>query len=114
MNRGTSTILYPVSDLATAKAIFGTLLGVDPIADAPYYVGFEVAGVQVGLDPSGSGRGMTGATPFWYVDDIAEAVSALEAAGARVVEAAHDVANGLLVAMLKDGDGNMIGVRQTP
>ena len=56
---------------------------------------------------------MTGATPFWDVDDVADAVAALTAAGATVVEAAHDVGGGLLVAIVKDSDGNMIGLRQT-
>jgi len=113
MNKGTHTVLYPVSDLAGAKAIFGTLLGSDPTSDAPYYVGFDVAGQQIGLDPSGKSRGMTGATPFWDVDDIAGVVAALTGAGATVVEEAHDVGGGLLVAMVKDVDGNMIGLRQT-
>jgi len=114
MNKGVSTVLYPVSDLTSAKAIFSTLLGVDPMYDEPYYVGFAVAGQNIGLDPNGTSRGMTGATPFWEVDDIADVVAALAAAGAMVVEAAHDVGGGGLVAMLKDADGNMIGLSQTP
>ena len=113
MNKGVNIVLYPVSDLASAKALFSTLLGTDPTSDAPYYVGFEVAGQQIGLDPSGKSRGMSGAAPFWDVDDIAGAVAALTAAGATVVEEAHDVGGGLLVAMVKDVDGNMIGLRQT-
>lgn len=114
MSKGVSTVIYPVSDLAGAKAIFRTLLGVDPVNDEPYYVGFRVAEQDIGLDPNGKNRGMTGATPFWEVDDIADAVAALSAAGAAVVEGAHEVGGGLLVAMLKDADGNMIGLRQTP
>lgn len=114
MNKGVSVVLYPVSDLASAKAIFSTFLGADPMADEPYYVGFAVAGQHIGLDPNGTGRGMTGATPFWEVDDIADVVAALSAAGATVVEGAHDVGGGGLVAMLRDADGNMIGLSQTP
>ena len=113
MSKPVQTILYPVSDLASAKALFSTLLGVEPASDAPFYVGFEVAGQQIGLDPGGAGRGMTGATPFWDVDDLAGATSALEAAGAKVVDPAHEVGGGgLLVTILKDADGNMIGLRQ--
>jgi predicted enzyme related to lactoylglutathione lyase len=114
MNKGVSTVIYPVSDLAIAKAIFSSLLGTGPAQDTPYYVGFRVAEQDIGLDPNGKGRGMTGATPFWDVDDIARAAAALAAAGAVLVEAAHDVGGGLLVAMLRDPDGNMIGLRQTP
>jgi predicted enzyme related to lactoylglutathione lyase len=114
MNTGVSTVVFPVSDLASAKAVFTGLLGVEPAQDAPYYVGFRVAGQDIGLDPNGHARGMTGATPFWEVDDIADTSAALTAAGAALVEASHDVGGGLLIAMLKDADGNMIGLRQTP
>ena len=110
MNKGANTVVYPVSDLTSAKAIFSTLLGTDPMYDDPYYVGWSVAGQQIGLDPNGKSRGMTGATPFWEVDDIADVVAALTAAGATVVEEAHDVGGGRLVAILKDVDGNMIGL----
>ena len=38
------TVLHPVSDLATAKAVYAALLGVPPQTDESYYVGFEAAG----------------------------------------------------------------------
>jgi predicted enzyme related to lactoylglutathione lyase len=114
MNKGVTTVLYPVSDLASAKALFTRLLGVDPMADGPYYVGFQVAGQQIGLVPGGAQRGMTGATPFWEVDDITESVAGLTAGGAKIVEDVRDVGGGKLVASLTDADGNMIGLSQTP
>ena len=40
--QGIKTVLHPVSDLAAAKAVYAALLGVQPQADGPYYVGFEV------------------------------------------------------------------------
>ena len=54
--QGMKTILHPVSDLATAKAVYAALLGVPPQADGPYYVGFEAAGQQIGLVPGGDRR----------------------------------------------------------
>jgi catechol 2,3-dioxygenase-like lactoylglutathione lyase family enzyme len=42
MNQGIRTILYPVKDLAKAKALYSKLLGIEPIADQAYYVGFQV------------------------------------------------------------------------
>ena len=47
--QGIKTVLHPVSDLATAKAVYTALLGVPPQADSSYYVGFEAAG-QLRLD----------------------------------------------------------------
>ena len=36
MNQGIENIVYPVSDLARAKTLFRTLLGVDPYVDSAY------------------------------------------------------------------------------
>ena len=114
MNKDVNIVLYPVSDLARAKALFVRLLGADPTSDAPYYVGFQSGNQQIGLDPTGDKRGMKGATPFWDVDDIQSVAAGLVEVGATIVEDAHDVGGGLLVAILSDADGNMIGLRQAP
>ena len=36
--QGIKTVLHPVSDLATAKAVYAALLGVPPQTDESYYV----------------------------------------------------------------------------
>ncbi|MEV5083044.1 hypothetical protein AB0K74_30920, partial [Streptomyces sp. NPDC056159] len=82
MTAGLQTIIYPVKDLDRAKALFSALLEVEPYADAPYYVGFKAAGQDVGLDPNGHAKGMTGPVPYWHVDDIRARLAALVAAGA--------------------------------
>jgi predicted amidohydrolase YtcJ len=43
MNRGVSTVLYPVTDLPSAKAMFRSFVGAVPAQDEPYHVGFRVA-----------------------------------------------------------------------
>jgi predicted enzyme related to lactoylglutathione lyase len=113
MNQGMKTVIYPVRDLTVAKALFATLLGVDPDMDEPYYVGYTVAGQHIGLDPNGHDKGMTGPVGYWHVDDIAVAVKELTAAGAREQEAVRDVGGGRLVATLVDSDGNPIGLIQS-
>jgi hypothetical protein len=42
--QGIKTVLHPVSDLASAKAVYAALLGIPPQADSAYYVGFEAEG----------------------------------------------------------------------
>ena len=42
MNQGIKLFVYPVKDLANAKALYGKLFGVKPYAEGPYYVGFRV------------------------------------------------------------------------
>jgi hypothetical protein len=51
--QGIKTVLRPVSDLATAKAVSAALLGVPPQTDGSYHVGFEAAGQHIGLAPGG-------------------------------------------------------------
>jgi predicted enzyme related to lactoylglutathione lyase len=73
-------------------------------------VGFQTADQHIGLDPNGRQRGMTGATPFWEVDDIEGVVAGLVEAGATIVEDVHHIGDGGLVAIVSDADGNMIGL----
>jgi predicted enzyme related to lactoylglutathione lyase len=106
------TIIYPVKDLEKAKTLYATLLGVEPIMDAPYYVGFRVEDKDVGLDPHGHSQGMTGPVAYWNVDDINKSLEALLDAGAEMTQAVKDVGGGKLVATVKDADGNPIGLIQ--
>jgi hypothetical protein len=57
--QGIKTVLHPVSDLATAKAVYAALLGVPPQTDESYYVGFEAAGQHIGLVPGAAPQGMS-------------------------------------------------------
>ncbi len=113
-NQGIKTVLHPVSDLATAKAVYTALLGTTPQADAPYYVGFDVAGQHIGLVPGGAAQGMTGPVAYWHVSDLEAKLAEVTAAGATVKEPAHDVGGGRLVATFTDPDGNVLGLLQDP
>jgi predicted enzyme related to lactoylglutathione lyase len=110
--QGVKTVLIPVSDLATAKAVYTALLGGPPQADASYYVGFEDAGQHIGLLPGGGPQGLTSPVPYWHVPDIEGKLAELTAAGATVKEPAHDVGGGRLVAAVTDPDGNVLGLLQ--
>ena len=111
---GIKTVLHPVSDLAKAKAVYSALLGVAPQADAPYYVGFDVAGQHIGLVPNRGPQGMTSPVAYWQVADIEAKLAEVTAAGATVKEPAHDVGGGRLVATVTDPDGNVLGLLQDP
>ncbi|HTX31490.1 MAG TPA: VOC family protein [Solirubrobacteraceae bacterium] len=111
---GIQTVLHPVSDLEAAKAVYTALLGVGPQSDAPYYVGYEVAGQQIGLVPGGGPQGMTSPVAYWHVSDIETKLAEVTAAGASVKEPAHDVGGGRLVATFTDPDGNVLGLLQDP
>ena len=109
---GIKTVLHPVSDLGKAKPVYTALLGIEPQADAPYYVGYDVAGQHIGLVPRGGPQGMTSPVAYWHVSDIEAKLAEVTAAGATVKEAPHDVGGGRLVASFTDPDGNVLGLVQ--
>ena len=110
--QGIKTVLHPVSDLAKARAVYSALLGVPPMADESYYVGFDAAGQHIGLVPGGGPQGMTSPVAYWHVPDIEAKLAEVTAAGATVQEPPHDVGGGRLVASVTDPDGNVLGLLQ--
>jgi predicted enzyme related to lactoylglutathione lyase len=111
---GIKIVLHPVTDLERAKAVYTALLGLAPQADSPYYVGYDVAGQQIGLVPGGGPQGMSSPVAYWEVPDIEAKLAEVTAAGATVKEPAHDVGGGRLVATFTDPDGNVLGLFQDP
>jgi predicted enzyme related to lactoylglutathione lyase len=110
--QGIKTVLHPVSDMAAAKAVYAALLGIEPMADAPYYVGFEAAGQQIGLVPAGGPQAMASPVAYWAVADIEAKLAEVTAAGATVKDAPRDVGGGRIVATFTDLDGNVLGLTQ--
>ena len=109
--QGIKTVLHPVTDVARAKPVYTALLGVEPMADSPYYVGYEAEGQQIGLVPNSD---MASPVAYWHVEDIEAKLAEVIAAGATLKEAPHDVAAGRLVASFTDPDGNVLGLIQDP
>jgi predicted enzyme related to lactoylglutathione lyase len=109
MTNGIRTIVYPAKDLAKTKALFSALLGVKPTVDEAWYVGFDVDGQHVGLDPRGHADGPVA---YCHVDDIRKSLKALLAAGATTAQDVTDVGGGRLIATVKDADDNVIGLLQ--
>ena len=112
MTSGIKTVIYPVKDLAQAKELYGTILGVEPDMDETYYVGFSVGSQHIGLDPNGHKNGMTGPVGYWHVDNIHQSIKGLLAAGAVEHQPIQDVGGHRLVASVTDADGNVIGLIQ--
>jgi predicted enzyme related to lactoylglutathione lyase len=107
MSRGMNNIAIPVNDLSAAKALYGGLLGVAPYADQPYYIGFRVGDLEIGLDPNGHRHG---ATAYYRVDDVAAGLRSVLDAGGQTVQEVKDVGGGKLTAVARDVDGNIIGL----
>lgn len=114
MTSGMKTVIYPVEDISAARKLYGQLLGVEPYMDETYYVGFNLDGQDVGLDPNGRRKGMTGPVGYWHVDDIEASLQALLGAGAQPGQPVRDVGGGKLIATVTDPDGNVVGLLQEP
>ena len=108
-----SLIVYAVPDMTKAKPFFRALVGSDPYADTPYYVGYKNGEMEIGLVPQGTSAA-PGGLAYWTVGDIASSVQALVDAGGEIVQQITDVSNGLLVASVKDPNGAIVGMRQFP
>ena len=114
MSHAFNLIVFPVKDIAKGKTVFGKLLGAEPYMENPYYVGFRVGGQEIGLDPNGHKKGMTGPLGYCEVSDIRTTLQSLVDEGARVTQDVKDVGGGRLTAWLADTDGNQIGLLQSP
>ena len=90
------------------------LLGVEPYTDEAYYVGFRVGDQEIGLDPHGHNKGMTGPIGYYHVNDIKKSLQLLLDAGAQVQQEVQDVGGGKLIASVKDADSNIFGLIQFP
>ena len=114
MDKEIKLIVYPVRDVAKARALFSTLLGVKPYVDSAYYVGFKAGEHEIGLDPNAHSTGKGSPIVYWDVVDVRRSLQELLDAGAQQLQGITDVGGGLLIAVVKDADGNLLGLRQLP
>ena len=113
---GLRTVIHHVPDLARARAWYAEAFGVAPYFDEPFYVGFQIGGFELGLDPDCSRvqPGEGGSAAYWGVADVTATTNAFVAAGATVLEPVREVGGGIRVAMLADPFGNAIGLIENP
>jgi predicted enzyme related to lactoylglutathione lyase len=112
---GLRTTIYHVTDIAKARDWYSSILGFAPYFDQPFYVGFNVAGYELGLQPSETGPNNTdNVVAYWGVDDAASALKHLLEHGATPNEGVQDVGGDIKVATVKDPFGNVLGIIQNP
>jgi predicted enzyme related to lactoylglutathione lyase len=113
MFQGLRTVIYGVDDLEKAKAWYSNVLGVESYFDQPFYVGFNIGGFELGLDPHAL-HGTSGPTAYWGVDDADETLKRLLAAGAREHSPVQDVGDGICVGSVIDPFGNTLAFIKNP
>jgi catechol 2,3-dioxygenase-like lactoylglutathione lyase family enzyme len=109
---GLRTTVFPAPDLQASKAWFTRVLGIEPYFDQPFYVGFDVGGYELGLDPDGDRE--AGALTYWGVTDIDAALAAVLEAGARERQPVHDVGERIRLATVIEPGGSVLGLIENP
>jgi catechol 2,3-dioxygenase-like lactoylglutathione lyase family enzyme len=109
---GLRTVIYPSPDLDAAKAWWTQLLGFEPYFDEPFFVGYNVAGYELGLLPDGDPS--DGALTYWGVEDVEAAVAAAMADGAIEHGPVADVGDGIITATVRTPTGAILGFIYNP
>ena len=110
--KGLRTVIFPTADLAGAKKWWVNFLGFDPYFDEPFYIGFNVAGYELGLLPDADPT--DGALTYWGVDDVAGAIKIATDAGAIEHSPATEVGDGIITGAIRTPQGSIVGFIYNP
>jgi predicted enzyme related to lactoylglutathione lyase len=116
MFQGLRTAAYHVSDIDKAKDWYSEVLGIKPYFDQPFYVGFNIGGFELGLQPQESpatGKA-AGVVAYWGVEDINSSFKRLLELGGTKHQEPLDVGEGIIVASVLDPFGNIFGIIRNP
>ena len=113
---GLRTVIYHAPNLEKAKAWYSAILGIEPYFDQPFYVGYNVGGYELGLDPdvSSATAGGSGSVAYWGVTDAEATFRRLISLGAKDRSAVQEVGEGIKVATVFDPFGNIFGIIENP
>ncbi|WP_298224407.1 VOC family protein [Flavobacterium sp.] len=113
---GLRTTIYKVSDLEKAKLWYNALFETAPYFDEPFYVGYNIAGYELGLQPEENPITTKEETvlTFWGVEDVNAEFERMVSLGATVHENPMNVGGEIMVATVKDPWENIIGIIYNP
>jgi predicted enzyme related to lactoylglutathione lyase len=113
---GLRTVSYKVGDIAKAKEWYAKAFQIEPYFDEPFYVGFNIGGYELGLQPDENPptEKPESVVAFWGVNDIEKEYSRFLELGAAEYEKPTNVGGEIVVASIKDPWGNIIGLIYNP
>ncbi len=113
---GLRTTIYRVGDIQKAKEWYTNAFQTAPYFDQPFYVGFNIAGYELGLQPEENPTTDKKETviTYWGVEDIKAAYADFLQAGATEHENPRNVGGEIVTASVKDLWGNIIGLIYNP
>ncbi len=111
MIQGLRTVIYFVKDLEKAKAWYTKIFNKPPYFDEPYYVGFNIEGFELGLQPDSEGKNVgNNNVAYWGVKDAKGVYEFLLQNGSIANEAITDVGGGILLGTVITPVGNVFGI----
>lgn len=113
---GLRTTIYKVSDLKAATTWYTKAFQTEPYFNEVFYVGFNIAGYELGLIPDEAPDAAKGDSvhTYWGATNVDKEYQRLLELGATEFEAPHNVGGELVVAAVKDPWGNVIGIIYNP
>lgn len=113
---GLRTTIYKVPDLEAAKSWYASAFQTRPYFDEPFYVGFNISGYELGLQPMENDIVNIGENvlSYWGVEDIQSEYNRLLELGASHHELPTNVGGEIMVATIKDPWNNIIGLIYNP
>ena len=114
MALGLRSVIYFVADLNVAKDWYTDVFEVEPYFDEPFYVGFQIGGAELGLDPdlNAGAPGPGGQVAYWGVADLTATLARITALEIEIIEPIRDVGGGIFLALIADPFGNQVGLIQ--
>lgn len=109
---GLRTLIYPTDNLEEDKTWWTKTLGFGPYFDEPFYVGFNVDGYELGLDPNSKFK--DGPRTYFGVENVQEAVDYLVAEGCSIYEKPTNTGGEIVVATVKKPNGQLLGLIFNP
>ena len=113
---GLRTVIYKVSDIEKAKEWYTKVFLIKPYFDESFYVGYNIAGYELGLQPEEKAPKNKGenVVTYWGVEDIEAEYKRFLSLGAKEHEAPQNVGDEIMVAAVKDPWDNIIGLIYNP
>lgn len=112
---GLRTAIYKVPNITAAKQWYAKAFEVEPYFDQPFYVGFNIDGYELGLQPDDSTKEKgESVAAYWATNDVQSTYDRLISLGAIDNEPPQNVGGDIIVATLKDPWNNVIGLIFNP
>jgi predicted enzyme related to lactoylglutathione lyase len=112
---GLRTAIYKVPDIEKAKEWYSKAFGTAPYFDMPFYVGFNISGYELGLQPDVVNEPKSdNMEVYWGVNDVSASYEKLLSVGAMAHNPPQNVGGEIVVATVKDPWGNVLGIIYNP